>query len=234
VLAYSLENEAFWDTAQKPFNLTSGTVTGPDGLVYDLADAGQRQQAADAAMVVYANQATEAVRAVSPEALVTIGFFTNYAVHKPGFGGFPVHCGTSCDPAVDYRYPGRPASVSRWSGVDFIDLHAYPQGGSYTLAGDLATSEVDWIGKPYVLGEFGAVKSVYGNDVVAAAYGMRDTQVASCSVGSGAKGWLFWTYDTDLVDPDLASQGLFYSLADNGGAINGQLAPVVRPNPCTP
>jgi hypothetical protein len=234
VLAYQIENEAFWDGAEKPLNTTSGLFTGPDGLSYDMADAGRRQQAADASMVVLTNRAVTAVRTSSPDAMVTMGFFTNHAVGKPGFTGFPVHCTTSCDPTVDYRYPGRPASISTWSTVDFIDLHAYPQGGGYTLAGDLASSEVGLVGKPYVIGEFGAMKSVYQNNIVTAAFAMRDLQVASCTVGRGAKGWLFWTYDTDLVNPDLASQGLFYSLADNRGAINGVLAPVARPDPCSP
>jgi hypothetical protein len=234
VLAYQIENEAFWEGSEKPLNTRSGMFVGPDGLSYDMANAGRRQQAADASMVVLTNKAVTAVRTASPDAMVTIGFFTNQAVGKPGYTGFPVHCTTSCNPTVDYRYPGRPASISAWSTVDFIDLHAYPQGGGYTLTGDLASSEVGLVGKPYIIGEFGAMKSVYQNNIVTAAYAMRDTQVASCTIGHGAKGWLFWTYDTDLVNPDLASQGLFYSLADSRGAINGVLASVVRPNPCSP
>jgi hypothetical protein len=232
ILAYQIDNEALWEGSQAPFNMRSGTFTAVDGLAYDMSKPDRRQQAADASMVIAVNEAVAGTKAADPDTMVTIGVFTNYAVHRSGFAGFPVVCTTACDPRTDYRYPGRPASLAAWSNIDFVDIHAYPQGGSYTIAGDLATSEIDWVGKPYVIGELGAYKPAYGGDITAAAYDMRDKQVDSCSVGHGAKGWLFWTYDTDVVNPDLADQGLFFSLADDGGAINGQLATVVRPDPC--
>lgn len=232
VFGYELENEAFWDAAQKPFSTLSGTLIGPDGLSYDMSQPAQRQQAADASMVVWANAGAAGIRAGDPAALVTVGFFTNQAVDKSGFNGLMTYCSTACDSGVDYRVPGRPASIAKWSSVDFIDMHAYPQAGGYSIGTDLGTSEISLVSKPYLLGEFGAYKPAYGNDIVSAAYDMRDKQVDSCGVGNGAQGWLFWTYDTDVVNPDLANQGLFYSLADDGGAINGQLATVVRGNPC--
>jgi len=61
-------------------------------------------------------------------------------------------------------------------------------------------------------------------------YRVKNLQVASCKLG--AKGWLFWTWDTNTTT-SLANQNLFYSLADSRGAINGQLAPVARPNACS-
>jgi hypothetical protein len=73
----------------------------------------------------------------------------------------------------------------------------------------------------------GAIKSVYGNDITRAAYAMRDLQKATCA--PGAQGWLFWTWDTK---ENLADQRLFFHLTDSRGAINGQLAPIVRPDPC--
>jgi Cellulase (glycosyl hydrolase family 5) len=234
VLAYETENEAFWEASQKPFSTMSGTLTGPDGLTYDMSKSADRQQAADASMVVYQNAAADGVHASDPQAMVTIGFFTNQAVGKPGYDGFATHCATDCQPGRDYRYPGRPASIARWSDTDFVDIHAYPQGGGYSLGADLDTVEISGVSKPYVMAEFGAYKPAYHGDITAAAYDMRDKQVQSCSVGRGAKGWIFWTYDTDVVDPGLASQDQFYSLADDRGAINGQLAPVVRPDPCKP
>ena len=58
-----------------------------------------------------------------------------------------------------------------------------------------------------VIGELGALKSVYGGDIVRAAYGMRDAQIATCRLG--AQGWLYWTWDTH---ENLASQPLFFHL----------------------
>jgi hypothetical protein len=121
------------------------------------------------------------------------------------------------------RGPGRP-------GYDGLATYC-PDDPGYSLPADLASVEVSAFTKPYVVGEFGAIKAKYA-DITRAAYDMRDKQVQSCSVGQGAKGWLFRTYDSDLVDPELANQGQFYSLADGRGAVNGQLAPVVRPDPC--
>jgi hypothetical protein len=52
------------------------------------------------------------------------------------------------------------------------------------------------------------------------------------AVRAGHQERLFWTWDTDTTT-SLASQSLFYSLANSRGAINGQLAPVARPNACS-
>lgn len=228
VLAYETDNEAYFDTAYPPFNRTTGTFLGTDGLTYDMASPSSRQQAADASLVIYSQSAADGVHASDSTALVSMGFFTNYAVGRTSFNGLPASANTWA--------PGRPAAVSIYGGADFIDLHTYPDNvTTYSASNDLATSEVGLVAKPYIIGEFGAQKSVYSNNIVTAAYAMRDLQIAECSVlnskSKGAQGWLFWTYDTDTTT-SLANQGLFYSLADSNGAINGQLAPVVRPDPC--
>ncbi|SDL12741.1 cellulase family glycosylhydrolase [Nonomuraea jiangxiensis] len=233
ILAYETENEAFWDAAQKPFSMSTGSVTGPDGLTYDMSKPAQRQQAADASMVVYQNAAADGVHDADPEAMVTIGFFTNKAVGKSGYGGFPTRCESNCEGGLKYLYPGRPASIAAWSKTDFLDIHVYPAGVNDSLATNLATVEVSEFAKPYVMAEFGAYKPDYNNDINAASYDMREKQIQSCSIGHGAKGWLFWTYDTDVVNPDLASQGDFFSLVDQHNVIDWQLAPNMRRDPCT-
>jgi hypothetical protein len=58
---------------------------------------------------------------------------------------------------------------------------------------------------------------------------MKNLQVAYCPLG--AHGCLFWMWDTDTTT-SLPNQSRFCSLADSKGSINGQLAPVARPNPC--
>ena len=81
--------------------------------------------------------------------------------------------------------------------------------------------------KPFIIGEMGARKDIYGYDVRAAAYGMRDLQIATCKLG--AQGWATWTWDTVS---SLANQDKFFNQIESNGSINGQLAPIVRPDPC--
>ena len=89
---------------------------------------------------------------------------------------------------------------------------------------DLASTEWSLIYGPLIMGEYGAYKFAYP-DYTSAAYAMRDAQIESCN-SFNFKGWMFWTYDT-------TEQPQLWNLLDQGGAINGQLAPVVRPNPCS-
>jgi hypothetical protein len=230
VLAYESDNEVYFDASQPPFSTMSGTLTSLDGVTYNMSQPAQRQQAADANLVAYSRDMKNALVQADPGALLMMGFFTNKAVGKPGFNGFTTYCSTNCKPGTDYRVPGRAASVSIYGTVDILDIHVYPTSSSYSLTTDLNSIEYSLFKKPYIIGEFGAIKSVYGNNITTAAYAMKNLQIASC--GLHAKGWLFWTWDTDTMT-SLATQNLFYSLADSRGAINGQLAPVARPNPCS-
>jgi hypothetical protein len=241
IFAYELDNEVFWYANHKPFNTPNVMLDALDGgppyNMADFADVGRgRQDAADDSLAYYARTVAGSLvgpNGIDPDGMVTMGFGTNQYLGRVGFVGLPGHCsGTGCKDGVDYRYPGRPAKVQNY--LSFIDMHTYPQGGTYTIRGDLESSEVQWFARPYLLGELGATKAVYGNNVRIAAVDMKNKQVNSCSVDGGAKGWLFWTYDSDIIVPNLASQGLFYSLASEGGAINALLAPSQRPNPCVP
>jgi hypothetical protein len=229
ILAYEPDNEVFFEANKPPFSTMSGTLTSLDGLTYDMSQQAQRQQAADANLVQYTDDMKTALAKGDPGALLMMGFFTNQAVAKGGFNGFTTYCSANCNPSVDYRVPGRPAALSIFSKVDIIDMHVYPTSTTWSLRADLATSEYSLFRKPYIIGEFGVMKSVYGNDVVKAAYAMRDLETASCPLG--ARGWLFFTWDSDQTT-SLASLNLFYSVTDDRGAINGVLAPIVRPKVC--
>lgn len=233
VLAFGTDNEAYVVGDKAPYNRMSGEVTTLDGRTYNMADPAQRQQSADANFVVYANRMVDAVRRVDPEALVTMGAFTYGAAHKPGPQGMPVYCsGEACSSAVDYRYPARFRSLSAWSRLSFLDLHIYPAdkpgiNAPYTLSRNLETMEWGHIRGPVIVGEFGASRRHYNDDIIAAAYGMRDMQVETCQ--RGMSGWLYWTYNA----ADTEALRRIYTYADHGGAINGQLAPIVRPDPCS-
>lgn len=227
VLAYGIDNEAYLVGDQGPFDRTSGMVKTMNGLTYDMSRAADRQQAADANFVAYANLMVDAIHKVDPQALVTMGTFTFGAVGKPRPAGLPANL------EGDNRYPVRPLTLMKYSKLSFLDLHIYPvdQPGlnkPYTLDRDLAT--VEWsqgIRGPVIVGEYGAFKSMYDSDIISAAYGMRDLQVATCK--KGMAGWLFWTFDT----AETAEQQRIFNLAHERGAINGQLAPIERRDPCT-
>lgn len=229
ILAYETDNEVFFDASKAPFSTMSGTVTTVDGGTYDMSKTAQRQQAADANLVAYSTRMKQAITSVDPAGLFTLGFFTNNAVGKSGFNGFTTYCSTQCKSGTDYRVPGRPGSVSTYAQIDFLDMHTYPSSTDYSLKTDLASSEYTQFKKPYILGEFGAVKTTYSNNITKAATAMKSLQTTSCSLN--AKGWLFWTWDTNTTTT-LADQSRFYSLVDSKGAINGQLAPTARTDPC--
>ncbi|MGN9846941.1 cellulase family glycosylhydrolase [Nonomuraea sp. H19] len=225
VLAYQLDNEAYLTGDTGPFNRTSGRVRTANGLTYDMSVPEDRQKAQDENFVSYANQMVDAIRSIDPRALVTMGTFTYGAVGKAGPAGLPA------DSPGDQRFPVRPQNLMKDSRLSFLDLHLYPvdQPGlnaPYELRRDLQTIEWDkGIRGPVIVGEFGAFKWMY-NDLASAAYGMRDLQQKTCELGM--RGWLFWTFDTHETE----DQRRLFHLTDEGGMINGQLAPIVRPDPC--
>ncbi|HKG39120.1 MAG TPA: hypothetical protein VKB25_09050 [Conexibacter sp.] len=232
VFAYQIDNEAYVVADAKPFAGGPAQVTTANGRTYDMTSfgaGGDRQRAVDDGFAYVANRLAAAIRSVDPAALVTMGVYTHAAVGQGGPNGI-------VQATPDNRRPARPALLARDSTLSFLDVHLYPTeqpngvNQPYTVDGDLSSSEWAGIaGKPVVIGELGAVKSFWGDDLNAAAYGMRDLQVTTCKLG--AAGWLYWTFDTH---EQLASQSSFFMLDDGGGAINGQLAPIARPDACNP
>lgn len=228
VFAYQSDNETYFESNYPPYSAKTGTVKPLNGVTYDMSSPTARQQAADASLVEYTHRIKRGLAASDPDALMAIGFFTNLAVEKPGgFNGMPDIC-PGCPNSNKWRYPGRPSSVSIHGAADLIDLHLYPSAATWNTATDLSSMEFDKFKKPYMIGEFGAFKRVYG-EPTNAARGMRDVQVATCRYG--AQGWLYWTWDTH---EDLAGMPLFVHMDDANGAVNGMLAPIKRPDPCKP
>jgi hypothetical protein len=232
LLAVQVANEATYYTTERPFSRHSGTFRGPDGITYDMSVPAQRQQAGDAHMVAYANLAVSAVHEVDPQLMVTMGMFSHRIVKKRGPDGFALSCATDCD-ANDarYWYPARLPILSLYSDLSFLDLHLYPHamgpdGETWTLDADLASAEWPQARGVVILGEFGALRQAFGDDVNAAAQAMRSLQVDTCA--RGVSGWLFWTWDTD----DDPTQRQFFTASDSSGTINHVLAPAKRPDPC--
>lgn len=82
ILAVQLTNEATFYTTIAPFNQYAGTFRGIDGITYDMSISQQRQQAADAHAVLFAGQMVDAVHAVEPEMMVTMGVANNLAMGR--------------------------------------------------------------------------------------------------------------------------------------------------------
>jgi hypothetical protein len=246
----SLQNEFSLDGNSFPFSSHNVTVKLADGHEYDMSSAKDRQQAADSNTNLWAQQGREGVRTHLPSSLVFVGVFTFAAVGKKGPNGLIQNgCGeyrdqdqgqdrvfdgdrteshdrgfdtTNAD--VDCRFPARPLKLAL-SGVDFLDVHIYQADGSAAaLAANLETEEWADVQKstPVIMGEFGCNKAWYSSATACVSH-VRDLQVSSCA--QGFSGWLYWTYDCDEQDG-------WYTMADDGGAIDHALSPIVNANPC--
>jgi hypothetical protein len=98
-------------------------------------------------------------------------------------------------------------------------------GSPTALAANLATEEWTDIPKsvPIMMGEFGCNINWYPN-ATQCAPNVRQLQISSCAAGFTS--WLFWTYDSNDVQPD------WYGMIDDDGAIDSVLAPINHPDPC--
>lgn len=186
VLSYDFHNEINIATNAAPFSRTDLEPTA-DGVTYNMSNNISRQQCVDANSVSWVNQCLSAMRLKDPSVLAAGSLFTFDAVGKLGPNGVSSNGG-------DNRYLLRPASLSTYSNLNFIDMHLYPSGCGYTVDHDLNSSEYSCINKtrtPLILGEFGAIKTVYPS-ITNAAIAMKDLK-NYCKNNKGFKGWAFWT-----------------------------------------
>lgn len=214
IFSIDFYNEINIVTNAAPFTRTD-SVTTADGVTYDMSLDADRQQCVDANIINWANQCMTALHSVDPDAMGTAGIFTFKAVGLAGPNG--VH-----QAGPEYRYPARPNTLALYSNLSYLDIHLYPHGpGTAEIDIELNSSEFSTIptsNKPLVLGEFGAVKSFFNNNISTAAYNMRYDK-DYCRDHKNFKGWMFWTWDSN--------QSVFYNATESSGAINGQLAPSV-------
>src|SRR3569623_1916011 len=70
VMAFSLANEAFADTAWGPFT-SKARVTAANGKAYDMTNSAQRNAMVSDGLVYFANEVTKQIRTVLPSAQVT-------------------------------------------------------------------------------------------------------------------------------------------------------------------
>ncbi len=208
MFSLSLRNEHSYDTRYLPWTLTSGTVTPANGDSYDMALPSERKRLAEDGLIYWTDRLTEAVKEVVPAALVSIGFFPPDAPNpwRPG----------------DFRLVETSREIHE-STADFFDLHAYPAPLGYSLAKLLENfGAVGFQAKPLVMGEFGAFRSQYPDEYVAA-QAMVDWQNDGCQ--SVYDGWLTWHWHGDTIE------GLWGS---EGTPLGQALAPALHPDPCSP
>jgi hypothetical protein len=208
VFSFNVSNELAFDSNEPPLSWTSGTVGLGNGQTYDMAVPADKQRIIEDGLVYYIDEVRAGILEVDPTALVGVGFF---APQEPN----PHRIG---DTRVIHTYPAIWAS-----DADYVDLHAYPYPGDLSLAQFAENYGINGMQtRPLMLGEFGAFTSGFPNSQ-AAALALQAWQIESCKFGFD--GWLLWTWDNEF-------NGEMYSALSDGGAINGALAPVLRPDPC--
>jgi hypothetical protein len=179
VMAFSIANEAFADTAWGPFT-TQSRVTAANGKAYDMTNSAQRSAMVSDGLVFFANEVTKQIRTVMPNAQVTMGFFTPNSpnVFAPG----DTRVVPTLFPAFDS------------TALTFVDLHLYSAFG-LTVQQQAQNIGMGASGsRPLlVMGEFGALHTEAQTSTDAAAR-LDDWRASSC--GLGFKGWLMWTWDT--------------------------------------
>ncbi len=208
VLAYELQDESFFDTNLPPLSLAAGVVTTANGQSYDMADPVQKLDMLDDGAVFWADRLREAIRAIDPGALVTVGFFAPDEPHsvRPG----------------DTRLV-RTERFLRESTVDFLDLHAYPDLDLYLLQ-IVANFTLDAsITKPVLMGEYGSILPAHP-DGAAAGASMVGWQALSCTFGFD--GWLLWVWGS--LEPSVLH------LEADGEAMATAPSPLAVPDVCNP
>ncbi len=209
IFSYQLRNEMFYDGDQPPLSLNSGKVLTANGKTYDMSSETDKQKMMEENNIYWLDTIREAILEVDPTALVSVGFFHPQGPNPSRIG----------DPRIAVTEP------AIWqSNLDFIDLHAYP-GFELTLKQYLENFGMkNMQQKPIIMGEFGGEIARFPS-IFSAAQTFVDWQVESCKYGFD--GWIFWTWDLN-EQPD------FFNALMKDGAINGVLAPSLRPDPCVP
>lgn len=209
IFSYQLRNEMFYDTDQPPLSFSSGVVKTANGKSYDMSKSSDKDLMVKENLVFWIDEMRASILEVDPTALVSVGFFHPQTPNPTRIG----------DPRLAETEP------AIWqSTADFIDLHPYP-GFELNLKQYVENYGINGMQeKPIIMGEFGAEISHFSS-IQTAAQAFIDWQVESCKYGFD--GWIFWTWDLD-EQPD------FFNALMQDGAINGALAPVLRPDPCSP
>lgn len=210
IFSYEIPNEPCYYTDALPFSTTNGNYETAAGT-YDMGSAVSRQACADNNAILALSTWYDAVKNVDPNALTHTSLFSFYPVGKSGMatnGLLPL--GTS-----DVRWPLRMKYV--YDCADFGDLHMYIAEGT-TVTQHLKGQEWSVIPdkniKPFIAGEFGALRTAYSNDH-AAATALLDWRQNILDAGfAGAE---LFTWDT--------LTHIRWTATEGDGAVNAALMP---------
>jgi hypothetical protein len=194
IFAYELENETHFCADEFPFTLNDRNFQFL-GSSYDLTKPEDCQRLADDAIQNWADLCVKAFHKHDECALVGANVFTFHAVGRSG----PVF--HFKENRGDRRFPARPLALAK-SSIDFLDIHLYAaEDVEESMRKDLESveypevkRECQKLGKPIIMGEFGAFKERFP-DLAEAAKAMQ--KQAELSSELGFKGWIYWTYDSD-------------------------------------
>jgi hypothetical protein len=213
IFVYSLWNEFYYDTGSLPFSSTSISVTTANGQTYSMAEAAQRQQAADDNAVYFSNVLADAIHASDPGSLVTVGAWSNAASDYTRPVGLP---------PTGWAYPVRILALANSSHLDLLDQHIYPLGASYSFEADLQS--IEWSSlppsMPVIMGETAAFKKYFASPAIAAQV-VKDLEISAWK--RGFAGFLFWSYD-GTEQPEL------WNMLDGDAAILKAIAPINLPD----
>lgn len=186
VLGWELSSEAHARGDQGPFAYPERKVTTANGNEYDMSTPQGRQACWDEGIVFWANELTNAVRAVDPQALVGVGMWTADAQRRAPASGLPID-------AQDSRFPPRPSVLARADcAIDFLDFHLYDADG----LGSLYAAGHEWLevargGKPVLVGETGVPRRRHTPE---SALAVQSTILQQTKL-LGYQGALLWTWD---------------------------------------
>jgi hypothetical protein len=203
VLAYELASEHYLFEDTEPLTLRSGRITTANGITYDLGIAVQRRRMIRQGLLHYIQAVRDAIRAVDPTALVTMGFF---APNRP----YPWR--TADTRLVDT------AGLIRRSALDLVSLHVNPGHalGLYRLRRNFGLR--DRAPKPVIMGDVTASRRFFAT-AEEGALALASWQAASCRLGFD--GWEYRLWGDDL-----------WGGLQEGDALGEALAPISLPDPC--
>ena len=190
VLGWAFANEVSVNHSQGPFNVQEGMVTTSTGRAYDMADNEQRQACYDETILHWSNALVEAVKAVAPNALTTVGMWTSDAHGRP-----PVNY--LLPDGKDPRIPPRPSVLAGAdSRLDFLDIHIYPWDGTSRVRPEAHEAQAVLASdKPVIVGEYGVFKR---NTIEEARVMMREMLEQAYALGY--QGSLHWVWDLTEVE----------------------------------
>lgn len=212
VLGWSILNEEWIFKDQPPWSLTSGTFVNGTGKSYDLSDPEQKRAALADNLILISRVVRDEVRAVDPQALVTMGFFAPQFPNETSIGG-----GWYVD--TEPLLAGAP--------LDFFDFHAY-------VDTDLTVrQQAENFGmlvhpqKAVIMGEVGSTSETIARPQ-AALRAEQEWMAESCTVGFD--GWLHWGYYPFPAPLDLQTT---HTLTGHDGMLLAGLSPRERPDACS-